>query len=61
MRSDIRPGSVFADYSLPHHTGMVRTPSELQGRDPLISLLARGNYCPKEHQRRRSEAPLFVP
>ena len=24
--------------------------SELQGRDPLILTLARGNYCPKEHQ-----------
>jgi peroxiredoxin len=40
---------VFPDYSLPDPTGMVRTLSELQGRDPLILLLARGNYCPKEH------------
>jgi hypothetical protein len=50
MRSDIRPGGVFPDYSLPDHTGTVRTLSELQGRDPLILLLARGKYCPKEHQ-----------
>jgi peroxiredoxin len=28
----------------------VRKLSELQGRDPLILTLARGNYCPKEHQ-----------
>jgi len=41
---------VFPDYSLPDHTGTVRTLSELQGRDPLILLLARGNYCP-EHRR----------
>ena len=40
--SDIGPGGVFPDYSLPDHTGTVRTPSELQGRDPLILLLARG-------------------
>jgi peroxiredoxin len=40
---------VFPDYSLPDPTGMVRTLSELQGRDPLILLLARGNYCSKEH------------
>jgi peroxiredoxin len=40
---------VFPDYSLPDPTGMVRTLSELQGGDPLILLLARGNYCPKEH------------
>jgi peroxiredoxin len=40
---------VFPDYSVPDPTGMVRTLSELQGRDLLILLLARGNYCPKEH------------
>ena len=40
---------MFPDYSLPDPTGMVRTLSELQGRDPLILLLARGNYCSKEH------------
>src|SRR6201992_4468553 len=50
MRSDIIPGASFPDYSLPDHTGPVRTLSELQGRDPLILTLARGHYCPKEHQ-----------
>ena len=50
MRSDIKPGGVFPDYSLPDHTGTIRTLSELQGQDPLILTLARGNYCPKEHQ-----------
>jgi peroxiredoxin len=50
MRPDIRPGGVFPDYALPDHTNTVRKLSELQGRDPLILTLARGNYCPKEHQ-----------
>ena len=50
MRSDIRPGGVFPDYSLPDHTNIVRTISDLQGDDPMILTLARGNYCPKEHQ-----------
>ena len=50
MRSDITPGGVFPDYALPDHTGTVRALSELQGRDPLILPLARGHYCPKEHQ-----------
>jgi peroxiredoxin len=50
MRSDIRPGGTFPDYALPDHTNTVRTLSELQGEDPLILTLARGNYCPKEHQ-----------
>jgi hypothetical protein len=31
MRSDIRPGGTFPDYSLPDHTKMVRRLSELQG------------------------------
>jgi peroxiredoxin len=50
MRADIVPGGTFPDYSLPDHTETVRTLSELQGRDPMILTLARGNYCPKEHQ-----------
>jgi peroxiredoxin len=50
MRSDIIPGGTFPDYALPDHTGIVRTLSELQGRDPLILTLSRGHYCPKEHQ-----------
>jgi peroxiredoxin len=50
MRSDIAPGGVFPDCALPDHTDTVRTLSELQGRDPMILTLARGYYCPKEHQ-----------
>ena len=50
MRSDIIPGGTFPDYALPDHTGIVRRLSELQGRDPLILMLSRGHYCPKEHQ-----------
>ena len=50
MRSDIKPGGTFPDYALPDHTNTVRKLSELQGDDPLILTLARGNYCPKEHQ-----------
>ena len=50
MRSDIVPGGTFPDYALPDHIGTVRALSELQGRDPMILTLARGNYCPKEHR-----------
>ena len=50
MRPDIVPGAVFPDYALPDHTGTVRTLSELQGDDPLVLTLARGHYCPMEHQ-----------
>ena len=50
MRPDVVPGATFPDYELPDHTGKPRTLSELQGDDPLILTLARGHYCPKEHQ-----------
>ena len=50
MRPDIAPGGTFPDYRLPDHTSTPRTLSELQGDDPLILTLARGHYCPKEHQ-----------
>ena len=50
MRSDIAPGGTFPDYELPDHEDVPRTLSELQGDDPLILTLARGHYCPKEHQ-----------
>jgi peroxiredoxin len=50
VRPDIIPGGIFPDYTLPDHTGTARTLSELQGDDPMILTLARGHYCPKEHQ-----------
>ena len=50
MRSDIAPGGTFPDYELPDHENISRKLSEIQGDDPLILTLARGNYCPKEHQ-----------
>ena len=60
MRADIVPGGVFPDYALPDHTGVVRTLSELQGRDPLVLTLARGHYCAKEHQQ-HLELAAFQP
>ena len=50
MRPDITPGGVFPDYALHDHTGTVRTLVELQARDPMILILARGRYCPQERQ-----------
>ena len=50
MRSDITPGGTFPDYELPDQDRVTRKLSEIQGEDPLILTLARGSYCPKEHQ-----------
>ncbi len=59
MRSDILPGAVFPDYDLPDHTSTSRKLSELQGNDPLILTLARGHYCPKEHQQHLELAAFY--
>ena len=59
MRSDIVPGGIFPDYELPDHTDKLRKLSELQGDDPLILTLARGHYCPKEHQQHMELAAFY--
>ena len=53
MRADIVPGAVFPDYELTDHTGKRRKLSELQGPDPMILVLGRGGFCPKD--RRQAE------
>ncbi len=59
MRFDIQPGATFPDYELPDHESVPRRLSELQGDDPLILTLARGHYCPKEHQQHLELATLY--
>jgi peroxiredoxin len=53
MRSDIFTGSVFPDYELSDHTAKRRKLSELQGQHPMVLVLSRGGYCPKD--RRQAE------
>jgi peroxiredoxin len=59
MRPDIVPGGTFPDYELPDHENVSRRLSELQGDDPLILTLARGHYCPKEHQQHLQLAAVY--
>src|SRR5437588_3607807 len=59
MRSDIGSGGTFPDYELPDHTKVPRKLSELQGDDPLILTLARGHFCPKEHQQHLELAAFY--
>ncbi len=56
MRPDIVPGAVFPDYELPDHRGRHRRLSDLQGGDPLVLVLSRGGFCPKD--RRQHEGLL---
>ena len=53
MRSDMVPGAAFPDYELSDHKAKHRKLSELQGQDPMIIVLGRGGYCPKD--RRQAE------
>src|SRR4051794_20166673 len=56
MRSDMVPGALFPDYALSDHRGVHRKLSELQQQDPLVLVLSRGGFCPKE--RRQHEGLL---
>ena len=53
MRSDIKIGTAFPDYELPDQTGTRRKLSDLQGIDPMIVVLSRGHYCPKDRRQHR--------
>jgi len=48
MRFDIVPGALFPDYELTDHSAKRRKLSELQQHDPMILILSRGGFCPKE-------------
>jgi peroxiredoxin len=59
MRADIVPGAPFPDYELPDQTTKRRKLSELQGADPMVVVLSRGGYCPREHRQHEGLAQLF--
>lgn len=56
MRSDMIPGAIFPDYELSDHTAKHRKLSELQGHQPMVLVLGRGAFCPKD--RRQAEGLL---
>ncbi len=48
MREDIQTGTRFPDYELPDHTDKRRKLSALQGDNPMVFVLFRGDFCPKD-------------
>lgn len=50
MKDSIQVGSTFPDYELPDHNGQKRKLSVLQGNNPMILVLSRGKFCPKDRQ-----------
>ena len=59
MRSDVQPGAAFPDYELPDQSGGRRRLSEIQGGDPMIVVLSRGHFCPKDRRQLRNLVDLY--
>ncbi len=53
MRPDVVPGAIFLDYELTDHTAKRRKLSDLQAIHPIVLVLSRGGFCPKD--RRQAE------
>lgn len=56
MRPDMVPGATLPDYELSDHTAKHRKLSELQEQHPMVLVLSRGSFCPKD--RRQAEGLL---
>src|SRR5262245_20334670 len=59
MRADIVPGALFPDYQLSDHRGTRRRLSECQGIDPMVLVLARGGFCPKDRRQHEGLLQLY--
>jgi len=68
MRADIVPGATFPDYELTDHLGAKRRLSELQREhpylrsemgNPMVLVLGRGHYCPKDQLQHRDLVTLY--
>jgi peroxiredoxin len=55
----VTPGETFPDVRLPDHAGKVQRLSKLQGDDPMVLLLGRGEHCPRERQHQRVMIPFY--
>lgn len=59
MSGKLVPGAILPDFVLPDHDGIPRRLSELQGRDPMILMLSRGEHCPRERQHQREMVKFY--
>src|SRR5919202_2545877 len=53
MLKDLGPGDTFPDFELPDENGVPHRLSDLQGKNPLVLQLGRGEHCPRERQHHR--------
>jgi peroxiredoxin len=59
MRAEIVDGAKFPDFELVDHTGTRRKLSDLQGLDPMVLVLGRGGYCPKDRRQAEGLVQLY--
>jgi len=59
VRPDIVVGAAFPDFELSDHLGRRRRLSALQGPDPMVLVLSRGMFCPKDHRQHRDLVELW--
>jgi peroxiredoxin len=53
MLKNLEPGDTFPDFELPDENGVLHRLSELQGSNPMVLQLGRGEHCPRERQHHR--------
>jgi len=53
MLKNLGPGDTFPDFELPDEGGVKHKLSELQGKNPMVLQLGRGEHCPRERQHHR--------
>jgi peroxiredoxin len=53
MLKDLNPGDTFPDFELPDEDGQMHRLSALQGANPMVVQLGRGQHCPRERQHHR--------
>ena len=59
MRADIEVGATFPAYEFTDHGSRRRSLSELQGDEPMILVLSRGHFCPKDRRQLRNLVDLY--
>jgi len=59
VRKDIIIGATLPDFELPDQNGKRRKLSYLQGQDPMVVVLSRGHFCPKDRRQMRNLTELY--
>ena len=59
MSEKLQQGMTLPDFELPDENGDMHRLSELQGDDPMILLLGRGEHCPRERQHQKELIKLY--